>query len=154
MAAPDDPAVDEAPTNVEKLASFILAHVPGEEQEGAFDGAGFSEETALDLAHGILSEFLRTDVDAQTIFATPGVDGRTLEPFAMVLWGPMAGRLSPLELRSIGAAFLETAETAEVESTFVKWMMREDGANIDGAVKILQSFRQYRAALENVDVPA
>lgn len=152
MAANDETAVDEqrAPTNVERLADFILAHV---EPVAPGDTQALDEDDALNLAHAIFSEFLRTDVDAQNIFATPGVDVNTLEPFAMVMWGPMAGRLSPLELRVIGAAFLETAETAEVESAFVRWLMREDGSNIDGAVKILQSFRQFRAGIEDATVP-
>lgn len=151
MAANDETAVDEqrAPSNVERLADFMAAHVET-------DASGYqrlTEDDFTDLAHAIFSEFLRTDVDAQNIFATPGVDASTLEPFAMVMWGPMAGRLSPLELRVIGAAFLETAETAEVESSFVRWLMRDDGSNIEGAVKILQSFRQFRAAAEDAAVP-
>lgn len=152
MASNDETAVDEqrAPTNVERLADFILAHT---EVDGDSGYTKLNTESALDLSHAIFSEFLRTDVDAQNIFATPGVDVNTLEPFAMVMWGPMAGRLSPLELRVIGAAFLETAETAEVESAFVRWLMHNDGSNIDGAVKILRSFRQFRADIENAAVP-
>lgn len=146
MAAHDETVVDEQRTsNVDRLAAFILAHV---EPVVVGDTEALDEDDARDLAHAILSEFLRTDVDAQNIFATPGVDASTLEPFAMVLWGPMAGRLSPIELRLIGAAFVETAETAEIESTLMRWLMRDDGSTIDGAVKILQSFRQFRAALD------
>jgi hypothetical protein len=101
----------------------------------------------------VLRDFFRVDVDATSIYAVPGVDVETLEGFSMVHWGPMAGRLSPDELRAIGGAFLETAEASEFDSAMVRWLLRDPGATREGAAKILGSFRTFRAELDVAEEP-
>jgi hypothetical protein len=144
MAAPDETAVDEtgaaeaAPSIAERLERFINERLS--EQPDAGEIAGLAED--------ILSDFFRVDVDASSIYAVPGVDVETLEGFAMVHWGPMAGRLDPDELRSIGGVFIEVAEASDLDSAMVRWLLRDPGSTREGAAKILASFRTFRAELD------
>jgi hypothetical protein len=153
MAAPDEPAVDDAaepeeapPSIAERLQKFM--HDVCDEHDLLGQPAVFDFGP---LAEAVLRDFFRVDVDAQSIYAVPGVDTETLEGFSMVHWGPMAGRLRPDELRAIGAAFLETAEASEFDSAMVRWLLRDPGASREGVAKILGSFRQFRAELDVAD---
>src|SRR4051794_24151550 len=107
MAAPDEPAVDDGaepdeapPTVTERLQRFM--------HDVCDQGNLLGQPAIFDfgpLAEAVLRDFFRVDVDATSIYAVPGVDVETLQGFSMVHWGPMAGRLSPDELRAIGGAF-------------------------------------------------
>lgn len=158
MAAPDEPLVDEPdattearPSVVDRLTAFMADHWHGNDYPFG-QTQDTSPELAVELlkplAEDVLRDFFRVDVDATSIFAVPGVDVETLEGFAMVHWGPMAGRLAPDELRALGAAFVETAEAADLDSAMMRWLLRDPGSNRAGATKILTSFRQFRAELD------
>lgn len=137
---------DEAraePTVAERLARFMHDHADEHNLLGQPRLADFEP-----LAEVVLSEFFRVDVEASSIYAMPGVDRETMQPFGMVHWGPMAGRLDPDQLRAIGAAFIEIAEAADLDSILVRWLLRDPNADKQGAIRVLQAFREYRAELE------
>jgi hypothetical protein len=167
MTAPDEPAVETeapAPSIAERLARFLLHESTEAAKRHELPVVGELDtpweyvpeavrEAQLEVAETVLRDFFRVDVDATSIYAVPGVDVETLAGFAMVHWGPMAGRLDPAELRALGGVFIEIAEAADLDSAMMRWLLRDPGADRAGAAKILGSFRQFRAELDVAEEP-
>lgn len=82
--------------------------------------------------------------EPEQIFCDSGVNAKG-EPFIHILWGPQKGQFTPEEARQFALTVMETAEAAEFDSIFFRWL----GATMpdlepEKRARILGEFRAFR----------
>jgi len=83
--------------------------------------------------------------EAEQIFCDSGVN-REGEPFVHIHWGAMKGQWTPEEARQFALVVLETAEAAEYDSIFFRWLGKSmPDLALEQRARLIAEFRAFRS---------